>query len=191
MIESKLRKVIFLFTIILLLSSISCKNEDIYTYKNADATIESRVDDLLSRMTLEEKFWQLFMIPGDLSEGKEKYKHGIFGFQVATKGSSGNGAEQILDYSTGGTAKETAILINDIQKYFREETRLGIPIIPFDEALHGLIREDATAFPQAIGLAATWNTKLMDTVAAAIATEVKARGIRQNLSPVINITLAF
>ncbi|MBK7107530.1 MAG: hypothetical protein IPH62_19865 [Ignavibacteriae bacterium] len=43
-------------------------------------------------MTLEEKFWQLFMIPGDLSDGKEKYKNGIFGFQVSTKGTSSNAA---------------------------------------------------------------------------------------------------
>tara|TARA_B100001115_G_scaffold182503_1_gene178877 strand:- start:3299 stop:5902 length:2604 start_codon:yes stop_codon:yes gene_type:complete len=156
-------------------------------YKNPDASIEERVDDLLARMTLEEKFWQLFMIPGDITEEKEKFRHGIFGFQVATKSSTGNEVEQILEYSTGGNAKETALRINEMQKFFLEETRLGIPIIPFDEALHGLIREDATAFPQSIGLAASFNTKLMDTVAAAIATELKARGIRQNLSPVINI----
>lgn len=165
----------------------SCHQKDEVVYKNPNTPIDERVDDLLSRMTLEEKFWQLFMIPEDLSEGKEKYKHGIFGFQVATIGSSTHGAEQILDYSGGGTAKQTAVLINDMQKYFIEETRLGIPIIPFDEALHGLIREEATAFPQSIGLAASFNTRLMDTVAAAIAEEVKSRGIRQNLSPVINI----
>ncbi|MGJ8661043.1 MAG: glycoside hydrolase family 3 C-terminal domain-containing protein [Bacteroidota bacterium] len=175
---------VFLFGLIVLFS---CNRSDVAVYKNPDAAIKDRVEDLLGRMTLEEKFWQLFMIPGDLSEGKEKYKHGIFGFQVATKGSTGNEAEQILDYSAGGSPKETALLINEIQKYFLEETRLGIPIIPFDEALHGLIREDATAFPQSIGLAASWNTKLMDTIAGAIAEEVKARGIRQNLSPVINI----
>ncbi|QOD60803.1 glycoside hydrolase family 3 C-terminal domain-containing protein [Polaribacter haliotis] len=179
------QKIVIVFSAFLLF--ISCNQEDKFIYKNPDASIDERVADLLPRMTLEEKFWQLFMIPGDLSEGKEKYKHGIFGFQVSTKGSSENGAEQILDYSGGGTAKETAILINDMQKHFINETRLGIPIIPFDEALHGLIREDATAFPQSIGLAASFNTKLMDTVAAAIAIEVKARGIRQTLSPVINI----
>ena len=169
------------------LTLISCKHKDEVIYKNPEASIDERVDDLMSRMTLEEKFWQLFMIPGDLSDGKEKYKNGIFGLQVAVKGSSENEAEQRLDYFTGGTAKETASLINKIQKYFVEKTRLGIPIIFFDEALHGLIREGATVFPQAIGLAASWDTKLMDTVAAAIAVEVKSRGIRQVLSPVVNI----
>ncbi|MCB0653353.1 MAG: glycoside hydrolase family 3 C-terminal domain-containing protein [Saprospiraceae bacterium] len=166
---------------------ISCQKEDKLPYKNPQLPIEERVDDLLSRMSLEEKFWQLFMIPGDLSDGKEKYKNGIFGLQVATKAKSGNEAEQLLDYSGGGTARETALLINEIQKYFVEETRLGIPIIAFDEALHGLVREGATAFPQSIALAATWDTLLMGNVARAITLETKSRGIRQILSPVLNI----
>jgi beta-glucosidase len=157
------------------------------TYKDPNTPIEARVDDLLSRMTLEEKFWQMFMIPGDLSIGKEKFRHGIFGLQVATKGKSGGEAEQLLDYSGGGTAQQTAELINDIQKYFVEETRLGIPIIPFDEALHGLVRDGATAFPQAIALAASWDTSLVSEVARAIMMETKTRGIRQILSPVLNI----
>lgn len=160
---------------------------EVPAYQNPNIAIEERVEDLLKRMTLEEKFWQLFMIPGDLSDGKEQYQHGIFGFQVATKGQSGNETEQLLDYSGGGAARETAVLINDIQKYFVEETRLGIPVIPFDEALHGLVRDGATAFPQAIGLAATWNTNIMSEVANAIANETKSRGIRQILSPVLNI----
>ncbi|MBN2091731.1 glycoside hydrolase family 3 C-terminal domain-containing protein [candidate division KSB1 bacterium] len=156
-------------------------------YKNPDQPIEERVKDLLSRMTLEEKFWQLFMIPGDLSDGKEKYQHGIFGLQVATTGNSGKVSEQLLTYNSSGTAKFVAGKINAIQRYFIEETRLGIPIIPFDEALHGLVRDGATAFPQAIGLAATWNTELMHQVTAAIAKETRTRGIRQILSPVVNI----
>ncbi len=161
--------------------------KDYVRYKNAKLPIEERVDDLLSRMTLEEKFWQCFMIPGDLSDGKERYKHGIFGFQVATTGKSENEAEQLLNYAEGGTAKETALLINKMQKYFVDETRLGIPIIAFDEALHGLVRKGATAFPQSIALSATWDTALMSDVAHAIAMETKTRGIRQILSPVLNI----
>lgn len=158
-----------------------------YPYKNSELSIQERTADLLARMTLEEKFWQLFMIPGDLSDETENYKNGIFGFQVATKGTSSNVAEQILQYGKSGTPESVAKKINEIQKYFVEETRLGIPIIAFDEALHGLVRDGATAFPQSIGLAATWNTELIGDVANAISTEVKSRGIRQILSPVINI----
>ncbi len=166
---------------------LSCNKKDELKYKDPTIPTEERVEDLLSRMTLEEKFWQLFMIPGDMSDGKEKYRNGIFGFQVAAKGKSGNSAEQLLDYTGGGVAVETAELINNIQRYFVEETRLGIPIIAFDEALHGLVRPGATAFPQAIALAATWDTAMVGSVANAIAIETKNRGIRQILSPVVNI----
>lgn len=156
-------------------------------YKNPELPLDERVSDLLSRMTQEEKFWQLFMIPGDLGAEKENYKHGIFGFQVNTVGQQADAAGQMLQYHEGTSALETSEKINEIQRFFVEETRLGIPIIPFDEALHGLVRSGATAFPQAIGLAATWNTTLMHEVAHAIAVECKTRGIRQVLSPVVNI----
>ena len=126
----------------------SCsKDVDKFAYKNPKISIEERVDDLINRMTLEEKFWQLYMIPGDLSEGKEKFKNGLFGFQISVKGKSENQAEQLLDYSGGGSALESVRLANEIQKYFVEETRLGIPIIPFSEALHGLISNEATSYP--------------------------------------------
>ena len=189
MIQANIIRIIKFSLIVITLAStfIFCKRTDKLNYKNPAVPVEERVDDLLARMTLEEKFWQLFMIPGDLSDGKEKYKHGIFGFQVSAKGKSGNEAEQLLDYSGGSAAKETAVLINEIQKYFVEETRLGIPIIPFEEALHGLVREGATVFPQAIALAASWDTALMGDVAHAITMETKTRGIRQILSPVLNI----
>ncbi|MGA9295128.1 MAG: glycoside hydrolase family 3 C-terminal domain-containing protein [Ignavibacteriaceae bacterium] len=156
-------------------------------YKNPKLSIEKRVEDLLSRMTPEEKFWQLYMIPGDLSEEKDKFRNGIFGLQLNTRAKSNNTAEQMMDYGSSGSAESEAKEINEIQKYFVNETRLGIPVIPFDEALHGLIRPGATAFPQSIGLAAAFDTSLMHKVAHAIASEVRSRGIRQVLSPVINI----
>ena len=178
---------IFIFVVVLSASINLLAQDKQPDYKNSKLPVEQRVDDLLSRMTLEEKFWQLFMIPGDLRDGKEKYYHGIFGLQVSTRGSSANAAEQLLQYNPGESAKAVAEKINTIQKYFIEESHLGIPIIPFDEALHGLVRDGATAFPQAIGLAATWNTELMSNVALAIARETGSRGIRQILSPVVNI----
>lgn len=156
-------------------------------YKNPELEIDERVKDLLSRMTPDEKFWQLFMIPGDIYPNPDKYKHGIFGLQVSTAGANAETSQQILNYSSGTNAYETALKINEMQRFFVEESRLGIPIIPFDEALHGLIREGATAFPQAIGLASTWNTELMYNVAKAIAKESKTRGIRHILSPVVNL----
>lgn len=174
---------------LLWLVNTSLSAQIVVPYKNKTLSTQVRVKDLLSRMTMEEKFFQLFMIPGTINKGEEhKYRHGLFGFQVsAGVANEKNAAQQILQYDTKENAWSLAKKINRIQQYFIEKTRLGIPIIPFDEALHGLVRDGATVFPQSIGLAATWNTKLMENVATAIAKEASIRGIRQVLSPVINI----
>jgi beta-glucosidase len=156
-------------------------------YRDPALSVERRTADLLSRMTLEEKFWQMFMIPGDLSLGKDKLKHGIFGLQIATAASAPGDSGQMLRYATSGSARDAAVRINEIQRFFVEETRLGIPAVFFDETLHGLVRDGATAFPQSVGLAATWDTDLMGRVAAAIAREVRSRGIRQALSPMLEV----
>ncbi|MGH1518015.1 glycoside hydrolase family 3 N-terminal domain-containing protein [Chryseobacterium sp. JK1] len=157
-------------------------------YKDSRQPVEARVQDLLKRMTPEEKFWQCFMIPGDLDNApKGQYSHGIFGLQVSAGNLGGGAAGQLLKYNANEGAEKLVKKINAIQKYFIEESRLGIPIIPFDEALHGLVREGATAFPQAIGLAATFNPQLMSNVSIAIAKESKLRGIRQILTPVVNL----
>lgn len=175
------------YAAVLFLSSLSLFAQQILPYKNPKLPVKERVSDLLGRMTLEDKFWQMFMIPGDLSAGKEKYKHGIFGFQISSKAKNNNAAEQLMDYGPSGSAVEMAAKINEIQRYFVAETSLGIPIIPFNEALHGLARDGATAFPQAIGLAATWDIDLMSKIGIAVTMETKTRGIRQILSPVLNI----
>jgi len=145
-------------------------------YRDPQRPIGARVSDLLSRMTLEEKFWQLFMIPGDLDDPANDYSKGIFGFQIST-----------APAGAAPSARGHAERVNAIQRYFVEKTRLGIPIIPFEEAVHGLARDGATMFPAAIALAATWDVRLMDRVASAIADETRTRGIRQVLSPVVNI----
>jgi beta-glucosidase len=141
-------------------------------YRDASLAVSERVRDLIGRMTLDEKFWQLFMIPGDLDDVTHDYSKGIFGLQISALSSS---------------ARAHAVRINAIQRFFVEQTRLGIPIIPFDEALHGLARAGALVFPQAIGLASTWDTTLVAAVARAAARETRSRGIRQVLSPVVNI----
>jgi len=176
---------LFSFTFLILYCSAAFPQQ--LPYQNPNLSVEERVTDLLRRMTLKEKFWQVFMIPGDLDEGKDRYKEGIFGFQTSAKGQTSDAAGQMLIYGSSGSPEQTAAKINAIQKFFVEETRLGIPIIPFDEALHGLVRDGAIAYPQSIALASTWNTELMNKVAAAIATECRTRGIRLILSPVVNL----
>ena len=177
-------------TLILLVATLACgpgRDTAPPPYRNARLPTRERVRDLLSRMTLEEKFWQLYMIPGDLDDPALDYSRGIFGLQISeTPRGQGNG-EAGRRRPPPDIARRHAERINAIQRYFVEKTRLGIPIIPFEEALHGLAKGGATAFPQAIGLAATWDPSLMARVAAASANETRSRGIRQALSPVVNI----
>ncbi|HEY4305097.1 MAG TPA: glycoside hydrolase family 3 N-terminal domain-containing protein [Gemmatimonadaceae bacterium] len=148
-------------------------------YRDSTRSVDERVRDLLSRMTLEEKFWQLYMSPGDLDDPAHDYSHGAFGLQIGMPTTPLPAATNL--------ARAHAERVQAIQRYFVEKTRLGIPILPFEEAVHGLVRDGATVFPAAIGLAATWDSSMMATVAAATAEEAKARGIRDVLSPVINI----
>jgi beta-glucosidase len=134
---------------------------------------------LLAAMSPREKFWQLFMIPGDLDDPSHDYSAGVFGLQIRLPG------EPALRGLP--TARIHAERVNAIQRWFVERTRLGVPIIPFEEALHGFAGPGATTFPQAIALAASWDTSLLGRVAAATARETRSRGIRQVLSPVVNL----
>jgi beta-glucosidase len=170
-----------LFLCIPLLSCATAPRAGGPVYKNSSLPVDARVRDLLGRMTLEEKFWQLWMVPGDLDSGTTLYQHGVFGLQVREHGIVSDGSDP------GAPARRMAGKLNSIQRYFVERTRLGIPIIPFEEAVHGLYGNGGTMFPAAIALAATWDTSLMGAVATAIATESRTRGVRQVLSPVINI----
>lgn len=140
-------------------------------YRDRHLPAAVRARDLLARMTPQEKFWQLYMVPGDLADSSQDHSHGVFGLQVPA----------------AATPAADASRINAIQHYFVDSTRLGIPIMPFEEAVHGLVRPGATVFPAAIGLAATWDTALMADVATAAAVETRSRGIRQVLSPVVNL----
>ena len=116
-------------------------------YKNPKLPVEKRVKDLLSRMTLEEKFWQLFMGPPDPTPGRPKMRNGIFGVQPATEAVSSQISEQLMRYNASGSARTAAEEANAMQRFCITETRLGIPIIPFDEALHGLVRGGSHIFP--------------------------------------------
>jgi beta-glucosidase len=160
--------------LMLLLIGRSAAGQDagIPDYRNPSLPIERRVDDLLSRMNVEEKVAQLQcqINESDLTNGL--MKRGIGGLGCILR-----------PYD----AREAAEKLNRIQKFMIEQTRLGVPVIMHDEALHGLICTKATSFPQAIGLAATWDPDLLGRVAEAIALETKSRGIRQVLSPTINI----
>jgi beta-glucosidase len=145
--------------------------------QNPSQSVDARVRDLMQRMTREEKFWQLFMIPGDLDTPAHDYSAGIFGLQIGAR----------PGVPARDAARAHAARVDSIQQWFRTRSRHRIPILPFDEALHGLMREGAVVYPQAIGLAATFDSALVARVHLAAARETRSRGIRMVLSPVINI----
>ncbi len=179
---------VFVVGLLFLCVSNLLQAQDVPPYKDAHLSVDKRIQDLLHRMTPEEKFRQLFMVPGTPEVNSAQYKAGVFGLQVNTETSDNNSAAgQMMNYSPGENTYQTIEQVNKIQKYFVEQTRLGIPVIIFDEALHGLVRTGATSFPQSIALSATWDTALMWRVANAIGDECKQRGISQVLSPVVNL----
>ncbi|MBI4232649.1 glycoside hydrolase family 3 C-terminal domain-containing protein [Candidatus Peregrinibacteria bacterium] len=155
---------------VLLVGIVTLAQEEKPPYLNPALPVEKRVDDLLSRMTVEEKVWQL------RSEIREAMADSL-----AESGVGGLGP--VL---RGYSPKDGAIKANELQKKALS-TRLKIPIIIHDEALHGIVAKGGTSFPQAIGLASTFNPELMEKVAIAIGKETRARGIQQVLSPTMNI----
>ncbi|MEQ1691622.1 MAG: glycoside hydrolase family 3 N-terminal domain-containing protein [Gemmatimonas sp.] len=156
-------------------------------YRDARLSPDARTQDLLARMTLDEKFWQAFMIPGDRDDPSHDYRDGSFGLQINVPPGMRADGPRSDTLPAATVARAHTERINALQRWFVNETRLGIPLLPFEETLHGLTREGATTFPQAIALAATWDTALVSRVASAIAAETRSRGIRMSLSPVINI----
>jgi beta-glucosidase len=151
----------------------SCQvKEPTPAYRDSGATIDKRVNDLLSRMTLEEKIAQLQCTTKKIEWGKNLTEKGL------------GGVGPILRPLAASAAARQG---NEIQTMAIERSRLHIPVLFHDEALHGLIATGVTSFPQAIGLAATWDPDLVAQIGSAIGKETRSRGIRQVLSPVVNI----
>ncbi len=157
-------------------------------YKNPQLSVERRVDDLLGRMTLEEKVAQMVCLwrlrehifkPGTTDLDPEGMKQWC-----------GHGMGQIARPSDllGGLAPAAlAEVTNRLQKYFIEQTRLGIPVIFHEECLHGLAAKDATSYPQPIGLASTFNPELVQEIYSSIAADARSRGTHLALTPVIDV----
>ncbi|MFL5578811.1 MAG: glycoside hydrolase family 3 N-terminal domain-containing protein [Gemmatimonadaceae bacterium] len=153
-------------------------------YRNASLPIERRVDDLLSRMTLEEKvaqmlcLWQQKRLITD-SAGRFDAARAPAWFRA--------GIGRIERPNDGHDARAEAEFTNAVQRWVRDSTRLGIPVLFNEEALHGLEAVGATSFPQAIALASSWNPELVERVFARTAEEARARGVHQVLAPVVDV----
>jgi beta-glucosidase len=174
-------------------------------YLNKNTPIEERVEDLLERMTTEEKVYQMVGMGNwrdqkifVTKEGPLDYrrmersrliailKKAKFSAKRAKK-NIGKGLGELSMGITHFIPKTGAERANEVQKFAKEQTRLGIPIIIHDECLHGCVALNSTSFPQSIALASMWDEKLMEEIAVTIGKETRARGISQCLSPTINI----
>jgi beta-glucosidase len=165
--------------------------QDVPVYRDAKAPVEQRVADLLGRMTLEEKVAQLV--------GTWQNKNFINATNPRIVDDKGtfvpeqaggllkHGLGEMSRPSENRGPREMAEFTNAIQKWLKENTRLGIPILFHEECLHGHAAPRATSYPQAIALASTWDPALVHDVFASIAAEVRARGAQECLAPVLDL----
>jgi beta-glucosidase len=159
-------------------------------YQDPSLPLDRRVDDLLGRMTLEEKVAQLQVCRGEDPEAWND-QGDFVGGRDTEKLQQGAGAYFNLPAFNRARInlppRELARRINSLQRYIVEKTRLGIPVFFFGEALHGYMAAGATSFPQAIALGCTWDPVLLEQIFTAVAQEASARGTRQVLSPVLDL----
>ena len=155
------------------------RSEDTPQYRNPKLAIEDRVADLLSRMTLEEKIGEIAPSRGQV--------HVIDPTGTFTDESAAATLNRWWDPDLEFPPKRAATLRNALQRYAREKTRLGIPQLFMGEALHGFMEYGSTSFPQAIGLASTWDPALVKQVFTAAGEEAGASGVGQVFTPVLDL----
>ena len=155
-----------------------CSEEPRYT--DPQLPVEKRVEDLLSRMSLEEKVAQ---VSAQLLFMDEFYERRDY-----TKGHVRNVGHFLPDGGLPNDPKTVAERINEDTRKSIEASRWGIPVLQHGEALHGAQWGNATCFPQSIGMAATFDDDLYYREGQVVAEELRAVGVRQVYAPVINIT---
>jgi len=152
-------------------------------YKDPARPLDERVESLLGLMTLDEKLAQLGCLWSTVLVRDDTFDADF----AAAKMPHGIGQVTRIGASTGLRPRESAALMNAIQRVAVEHTRLGIPIFVHEESVGGFCHRDATVFPQGIGLAATWDPALVERVAAVIREQMLAVGARLGLAPVLDV----
>ena len=181
---------------------LSC-TEKIPAYKDAARSAQERADDLLSRMTLEEKLGQLLCPLGwPMYEKQDSTQQPTWEVRITQafrdfvqKQHGGSlwatfradpWTRKTLE--TGLNPRLAVKAYNALQHYAIDSTRLGIPIILAEEAPHGHMAIGTTVFPTSIGLSATWDTELIEQVGQVIGSELMAQGGTIGYGPVIDLS---
>ena len=163
--------------VLLLLQSVPAQQAS-WDYRNPRLPIEQRVADLLRRMTLEEKVGQLTpQFSREIIDTTGKFNNE----------SARETLREMFSLDSKVSVRDAAVLRNAVQRFGLEKTRLGIPVIFQGEALHGFMSNGATSFPQALGLASTWDPGLVRQVFTAAADEMASAGVNQAFTPVLDL----
>ena len=175
-------------------------SDNVPAYKNPDLPVNKRVDDLISRMTVEEKLGQLLCPLGwpmyekteteegatvGVSDEYRKFVQEQYGGMLWATFRADPWTRKTLD--NGLNPKLAAEAYNALQRYAIDSTRLGIPMILAEEAPHGHMAIGATVFPTSIGLASTWDKALITEIGKTIARELRAQGGHIGYGPVIDL----
>lgn len=167
----------------------------VMVYKDPHAPITARVNDLLARMSHDEKVAQVTAIweqkakflddklQYDENKMRINFPQGV-GSVARPSDARGPGSPREIP---GRDPRQTVALVNALQRYQMTQTRLAIPILFHEEGLHGYAALGATSFPQAIALASSWDPDLVRRVNAVTAREIAARGVTLALTPVVDI----
>ncbi len=166
-------------------------------YKDASRPVEERVADLLSRMTLEEKFAQMHGYWLVLDENGEHRERSDMSDEFAGV-SEQTSLAQRLKLGVGQITRPLGTHIvaadsgvraaNRLQKMLMEETRLGIPALFHEECLVGLLCKEATLFPSSLNYGSTWDPELVARAAREIGAEARSTGCKQGLAPVLDVS---
>lgn len=178
------------------LSAAKKKVKEVLPYQNPKLSVEQRVNDLVSRMTLQEKVgqlrctlaWNYYTIKGKNVEPSELFKKDIAEGQIGMLWGTYRADPWTQKSLENGLTPELAAKAgNALQKYVMEHTRLGIPLFLAEEAPHGHMAIGTTVFPTGFGMAATWNPALIEKTGEVIGQEIRLQGGHISYGPVLDL----
>jgi len=165
------------------------KNGKMDPYENPQLDVELRIDDLISQMTIDEKTCQLVTLYGFPNVLKDSLPTPDWKTKVWK-----DGLANIDEHCNGvrsGTLSWPPSLhlktINEVQRWFIEETRLGIPVDFTNEGIYGACFPGATLFPAQIGIGSTWDKALVSQIGSITSVQTKAAGFTNVYSPILDV----
>jgi len=179
------------FILVLILCSAVFSHAQQPIYLDSSKSIQQRVDDLLRRMTLEEKIGQMNMpcsylrVFGKSHEKKLEFAKRFAEGTLRENLGPGGGFFTLANHVLNKGTRQQADFFNTLQEIATQKTRLKIPLLQTEEGTHGLMCADATIFPEGLAIGSTWNLDLIEEIYEITAREGRAVGIHQLFTLVI------